>query len=196
MTTVADGGSHASRFSRFALRASTPQQTVRAHHTHTLLFPSSTVLGRVFFGLKLDESFRAVRTKPCRFIRDVNTRRSCNKRKRVRSHMYVCVCVYERLAFTCRARAQRRCHLRAVAAVVRCVCVCLYVRARIRFHDRNAAAAATTVVPHRRPTCSTGAAAAARCAPVRRDRDGGPDGGVASPGFGTIVQLPDPALGP
>lgn len=69
-----------------------------------------------------------------------------------------------------------------------------------------AAAATTTVVPHRRPTCSTGAAAAAatviasaaaaRCTPVRRDRNGGPDGGVASPGVGATVQLSGRALGP
>lgn len=71
------------------------------------------------------------------------------------------MCVYERAHGlhlpSARTRARRRCHLRAAAVAVGvCVCVCMYAHGfgfttGMRRH---------TVVPLRRPTCSTGAAAA------------------------------------
>lgn len=72
---------------------------------------------------------------------------------------------------------------------------CMWARTDSVSRPECGGGSAAAVVPHRRPTCSTGAAAttvvaAALRAPVRRDRDGGPDYGGTLPGVGATVLLP------
>lgn len=59
--------------------------------------------------------------------------------------MCECAYDYERAAFTCR-RARPLKDVAIYAPPPPFECMCFYVRARIRFHDRNAAAAAVVVV--------------------------------------------------